>query len=191
MEFCLDRYIELGIRQIGFGSFATSGQNSSMNIVTVQALQNARALTQLALSYGCTVHLFGIGSPALLPWVATTLATSFDSANWARSAGFGQIFLPLTRGYNVSHRSTVSTIQRGLSRADFERMRDASGHHCRYCDSFDLLHASRPARAAHNLLATLDAVDIVRRNDYARMEAIYSIASPKYRTLWKQWIGLK
>jgi len=186
LEYCLDHYLQLGLRHVGFGSFGTAGQNSSMNVVTTDALANARALTGLARARGLSVHLFGVGSPAILPWIAQTGATSFDSANWARSAGFGQIFLPLTRGYNVSHQSAVSTIQRGLTRGDFEQLRGISGHSCVYCESFDRLQTSREARAAHNLLATVGALDIIARGDRTLMEAIYAAGSPRYRTLWSQ-----
>lgn len=188
MEFCLDHYLRLGLHHVGFGSFGTAGQNSSMNIATAGAIANARTLVQLAGQQSVTVHLFGIGAPAILPWIAGTGATSFDSAAWARGAGFGQVFLPLTRGYNISHRLKDSTIQQGLTRADFERLRAASGHSCDYCTSFERLQENREARAAHNILATVDALDIVVRRDTDRMEAIYSIASPKYRTVWKDWI---
>lgn len=188
LEYCLDAYLNLGLRHIGFGSFGTTGQNSGVNVATVQAVANARGVAGLARAAGASVHLFGIGSPALLPWLAGTGATSFDSANWARSAGFGQVFLPLTRGYNVSHRSTTSEIQQGLSRAEFERLRAVSGHACPYCAEFDTLQASREARAAHNLLATIDSLDLIARNDVEAMDKIYQAASPKYRTLWRQWV---
>lgn len=186
LEYCLDHYLRLGLHHVGFGSFGTAGQNSSMNVVTAEALANARALASLARERGLSVHLFGVGSPAVLPWIAQTGATSFDSANWAKSAGFGQVFLPLTRGYNVSHQSAVSTIQRGLTRADFEHLRELSGHSCAYCESFDRLQRSREARAAHNLFATVDALDIIARADRALMGAIYAAGSPRYRTLWSR-----
>lgn len=188
VEFCLDRYARLGIRHVGFGSFGTAGKNSSMNIVTANAVTNARRLSELAHERGLTTHLFGVGAPAILPWIAQTRATSFDSANWARSAGFGQVFLPLTRGYNVTHRHKVSDIQKGLTREQFDRLRAVSGHECPYCESFDLLQTSREARAGHNLFATMDALAIIALGDRACMEAIYSAASPKYRTLWQRWL---
>ena len=191
IEFCLDRYLRIGLRHIGFGSFGTSGQNSDVNILTNGALANARALTKLARERGLTVHLFGVGSPATLPWLACTGATSFDSANWAKGAGFGQVFLPLTRGYNVTHRSIVSPIQRGLSRDDFEKLRALSGHSCPYCASFDLLQTSRVARAAHNILATIDSLEMIAKQDHCRMSAIYAAASPKYGTLWKRGMAVK
>ena len=63
----------------------------------------------------------------------------------------------------MSHQSTTSTIQRGLTRTDFEHLREISGHTCAYCESFDHLQSSREARAAHNLFATVDALDIIAR----------------------------
>ncbi len=186
IEYCLCRYLRLGLRHLGFGSFGTAGINGSVNVITAEALGNAKALTAAAHERGLTVHLFGVGSPAMLPRIAGTGATSFDSANWARSAGFGQVFLPMTRGYNVSHRSLTSTIQRGLSRAQFERLRHISGHACPYCESFERLQVSRQDRAAHNLLATVDALDIIVRRDGRRMNAIYAAGSPRYRSLWQK-----
>lgn len=189
LEYCLERYLHLGLHHIGFGSFGTAGQNNSMNVATIESVANARSLTSLARQRRATVHLFGIGAPALLPWIAQTGATSFDSANWARSAGFGQVFLPLTRGYNVSYRANTSTIQCGLGRVQFEHLKKVTGHECDYCFSFERLQASREARAAHNLYATFDALGIIGRGDRGHMEAIYAAASPKYRTLWKRWVG--
>lgn len=210
IEFCLDHYLRLGLRHVGFGSFGTAGENSSMNIVTERALDNARRLAGLAQERGMTTHLFGIGAPALLPWAAWTGATSFDSANWARSAGFGQVFLPLTRGYNISHRNGTAKlekaltqtdlagrsalsarqrrteIQKGLTQDDFERLREISNHACRFCDSFELLQTSRVARAGHNLLATADALTIIERGDLRQMDAIYEAASPRYRARWRR-----
>jgi hypothetical protein len=190
IEYCLDRYLRIGLRHVGFGSFGTAGQNSGINIATTSAVANASRLAALAAERGLTTHLFGVGAPALLPWIARTGATSFDSANWARSAGFGQVFLPLTRGFNVSYRSTRSVIQHGLTRERFFALRSASGHTCPYCESFEVLQVSREARAGHNLFATADALEIVRRGDRRRMAAIYTLASPKYRALWKRWLEL-
>lgn len=189
VEFCLDRYTRLGLRHVGFGSFGTAGQNSSVNVATAGAVTNARRLAALSAERGLTTHLFGVGAPAMLPWIARTGATSFDSANWARGAGFGQVFLPLTRGFNISHRSTSWSIQRGLTRERFNALRAVSGHDCPYCESFEALQTSREARAGHNLFATADALDIINCGDTDRMEAIYAIASPKYRALWQRWQG--
>ena len=131
-------------------------------------------------SSGPQAQCFGVHQTGSTP--------SFDSANWARSAGFGQVFLPLTRGYNVSHRHTTSAMQQGLTRDQFERLRLASGHACSYCESFELLQTSREARAGHNLFATTDALDIVVRRDQTAMAAIYAAASPRYRTRWRRWL---
>jgi hypothetical protein len=188
VEYCLDRYVRAGLRHVGFGSFGTAGQNNGMNIATTSAVANAARLATLAAERGLTTHLFGVGAPAILPWIARTGATSFDSANWARSAGFGQVFLPLTRGFNVSYRSTLSTIQQGLTCEQFNRLRAASGHECPYCESFEMLQVSREARAGHNLFATTDALDIIERGDTGRMEAIYATASPGYRVRWQRWL---
>lgn len=189
VEFCLDRYARLGLRHTGFGSFGTAGENSSMNIATATALDNARRLSALAAERGLTTHLFGVGTPAMLPWIADTGADSFDSANWARSAGFGQVFLPLTRGYNISHRNGEATIQQGLTRGRFEELRAVSGHRCPYCDSFEQLQTSREARAGHNLFSTIDALHIIAQGDTTRMETIYATASPKYRALWRRRVA--
>lgn len=191
IEYCLDAYLRLGLRLIGFGSFGTSGQDSSINIVTGDALAMARVVSELARSHGVDVHLFGIGSPGILPWITQTGAASFDSANWARSAGFGQVFLPLTRGYNVSYRSRISSIQRGLTQSEFEHLRKISGHQCEYCSSFERLQTSRKARAAHNVLSMVDSLDIINSGNKERMDAIYAAASPKYRTLWSEGRGLQ
>lgn len=188
VEFCLDRYTRLGLRHVGFGSFGTAGKNSSMNIATEAAVGNAGRLARLASERGLTTHLFGVGAPAILPWIARTGATSFDSANWARSAGFGQVFLPLTRGYNISHRHTVSTVQQGLTRTQFEQLCTASGHRCPFCESFEQLQTSREARASHNLCATADALEIIARRDRSAMAAIYASASPRYRTRALGWL---
>jgi hypothetical protein len=49
------------------------------------------------------------------------------------------------------------------------------------------LQVSREARAGHNLYATADALEIIRRGDTRRMDAIYQTASTKYRARWQSW----
>lgn len=66
IDYCLESYVPLGLRQIGFGSFATNGKESSANILTDESLRLLKYVTNVATQYGISVHAFGVGTPPVI-----------------------------------------------------------------------------------------------------------------------------
>lgn len=189
VEQCLEAYIELGVRQIGFGSFGTSGKASEVNVATQQAVELARHVIRVAHSHGMRVHLFGIGRPALVGMLKGVGADSFDSAAWLRAAGFGTVFLPFMRGYNITYRNTSGKIDVGITFDEYRRLAELTRHRCPYCDSLELLQEKKLYRAAHNLIVMAECVAAVNGHDYDHIEHIYRHGSKKYREEYKKWLG--
>ena len=188
VEYCLERYISLGVRHIGFGSFGTAGKNNEANVMTQNAQVFAHHVVQLAQGAGMHVHLFGVGAPALVAMIYGTGAHSFDSSSWLKSAGYGQIHLPFTRGYNISHRNGQSELQRGITIEGFEHLKKLTGHSCPYCESIEKLQTVKMMRALHNLICIAESVEMINRGEYERIRTIYVNGSPKYRKEFEQWL---
>lgn len=188
VEYCLLRYIELGVKHIGFGSFGTGGKDNEANIITQNAQTFARHVVQVAHNAGIQVHLFGVGAPALTAMIYGTGADSFDSSSWLKSAGYGQIHLPFTRGYNISHRNSRSELQKGITIEEFERLKELTGHSCPYCESVEQLQSVKLVRALHNLISVTESVNMINRGEYQRIRSIYANGSPKYRREFGQWL---
>jgi hypothetical protein len=138
VDDCLDAFIKLGVKQIGFGSFGTSGKNAEINVATNNAVEMARYVIQVAHTHDMKVHIFGLGTPALVAMIKGIEADSFDSSSWLKAAGFGQVFLPFMRAYNISHNSTVSELQKGITFEQFQEWIELTGHQCMLCDSAQL-----------------------------------------------------
>ncbi len=188
VEYCLSRYIDLGVKYIGFGSFGTAGKNNEANVMTQNAQTFARHVVQIAYTAGIQVHLFGVGVPALAAMIHGTGANSFDSSSWLKSAGYGQIHLPFTRGYNISHSNGQSEFQKGITIEEFEQLRELTGHSCPYCESIELLQTAKYVRALHNLVCITESVDMINRGEYDRIRTIYANGSPKYRKEFQRWL---
>lgn len=188
VEYCLERYIDLGIRYIGFGSFGTAGKNNEANVMTEGAQAFAQHVVQIAQDAGIQVHLFGVGAPALVAMIYGTGADSFDSSSWLKSAGYGQIHLPFTRGYNISHRNNLSKLQKGITIHEFEHLKELTGHSCPYCESIDKLQTVKLVRALHNLVCIAESVDMINQGEYQRIRTIYANGSPRYRKEFKRWL---
>ena len=187
-DFALSSYIEMDVRQVGFGSFGTFGKNEGVNVAHASSVQIARWVIAAARKHGIRVHLFGLGTPALVAMIAGLGAQSFDSSGWLKSAGFGQVTLPFSRSYNITHRNTQSALQQGISWEDFVANRDRTGHRCPHCDQWETLARSKWRRAVHNLLCLSESVAMINRNDHDRIRAIYAGGSPKYREAATQWL---
>ncbi|HIQ06286.1 MAG TPA: hypothetical protein EYH31_11495 [Anaerolineae bacterium] len=189
IEYCLETYVALGIRYIGFGSFGTIGKNNEVNSLTKnnRILDIVQYLSRLAQRHGQRVHFFGIGAPATLALFHQLQAESFDSSTWMKSAGFGQVFFPLTRGFNVTYRKYVHGFQKSLSEDEFHWLKALTGHECRFCRSLAQLRESEHARRMHNLACVLDSVALLESGDEERIARIYQEGSPYYRNEYRKW----
>lgn len=190
VEYCLEHYLKLGVKWVGFGSFGTSGKNNEANMATTSAVENARLVVRIASRYGVKVHLFGIGAPALVGMLYSTGASAFDSASWFKAAGFGQVHLPLMRSYNITYNNSSSELQQGITWEDFTRLKRITDHACPFCQDYHTLAGHKMHRVIHNLLAINESVDMLNQGQFERARAIYEQGSPKYREEYKQWLPL-
>lgn len=188
IDACLTAYLKLGVKWIGFGSFGTMGSNNEINVATQGAVKLAKYVIEVAHSYGVKVHLFGLGTPALVAMLKGIKADSFDSATWLKSAGFGQVFLPFMRAYNISHRNTVSELQRGITFQQFNEWRKLTKHNCALCKSLPQMQKSKMYRAAHNLVVMAETVDTVNQGEFDLIQSIYHNGSVKYRGEFEKWL---
>lgn len=189
IERCLEAYLALGVKNIGFGSFGTAGQNSEINVATTNAIDLAKHTIQVAHDYDVKVHLFGIGRPALLAMVKGIQADSFDSSSWLKAAGFGQVFLPFMRGYNITYNTHVSQLEQSITFEQFQKWVSSTGHKCALCSSFVKLQESKMHRAVHNLIAVSETVEMLNHGDYEQIKRIYENGSPKYRNEFERWLA--
>lgn len=187
-DYALSTYIEMGARQVGFGSFGTFGSNGGVNIAHASSVDLARWVAAAAGRHGIPVHLFGLGVPALVAMIAGLGARSFDSSGWLKAAGFGQVTLPFSRAHNITHRNTRSDLQEGILWEEFTARRDRTGHCCPYCDEWRSLAACKWRRAAHNLICLNESVAMINRGEHARIRDIYASGSPKYRKEAVRWL---
>lgn len=188
IDDCLNAYLKLGVKWIGFGSFGTSGANNEVNVTTQSAIEMASYVINVAHSHDIKVHLFGLGTPALVAMLKGIGADSFDSASWLKSAGFGQVFLPFMRSYNISHRNKSSELQRGITFNQFNEWRGLTTHNCKLCDSLIEMQQSKMYRAVHNLIVMAETVDMVNRGDFTLIKSIYHQGSVKYRGEFEKWL---
>ncbi len=190
IDDCLTAYVKLGIKQLGFGSFGTFGKNSQVNVATPSALEFARYTIQIAHQHGIRVHTFGLGVPVVVMMLYGIRADTFDSSSWLKAAGFGQIFLPLTRAYNITHKNSVSDLQRGIKWEEFRALCQVTGHECRLCDSRDTLQAHKMYRAAHNLIVLAETVEMLNSGNLERTRDIYRHTSARYQKEFDKWLPL-
>lgn len=185
---CVETYIALGAKYIGFGSFGTSGANSQVNSVTDQSLRMVRRLTSLGKEFDFKLHLFGVSTPPILYVFDRLGVHSFDSMAWMKAAGFGNVFLPLMRGYMVTYRIYDRT---HTYQENFEYIKELTGHRCPFCENFADLVNNRMSRIMHNLTCVMDTLDILSygtngSGNYARQFTTTDImrvvreASPSY-----------
>lgn len=187
-DLCLRSYLRLGIPHIGFGSFGTVGKNSGVNIATNGAIELAQYVADIAHKSDLKVHFFGLGAPALVAMIYGTGGDSFDSSTWIKAAGFGQVYLPFTRGYNISHRNGKSRLQKGIQAEDFEALKQLTGHSCPFCESISDLQGHKMYRALHNLLVIQQSVGMINNGDHGVIARIYANGSPRYREEFRKWV---
>ena len=188
VDLCLKTYLEKGIKKIGFGSFGTVGKNSQTNIATDNAVNLAQYVVNISKQYEATVHLFGVGVPALVAMISGVGADSFDSSTWLKSAGFGQIFLPFTRSYNISHRNGSAEMHKGITVDAFLKLRDLTEHNCPFCASIEELQKKKLYRASHNLICIKETVEAINNRKTDLIRKIYSNGSPKYQQEYEKWL---
>jgi hypothetical protein len=149
-------YANLGISYVAFGSFATSGKDFSVNLLSGKAIALLKILQSEAISFGLKVHIFGIGNPANLIRLALAgiKPTSVDTSAWFKAGGFGAAFLPLFRQAHMSLRQAKGW--RLTDTDDFQRICQLVGHSCPFCQNPLDLQRSRLARILHNLTVTCE-----------------------------------
>lgn len=188
VDHCLGTYLRLGIPYIGFGSFGTIGKNSGINIATNDAVELAKYVADVAHKNGRKVHFFGLGAPALTAMIYGAGADSFDSSTWIKAAGFGQIYLPFTRGYNISHRNGNSRLQKGIQPEEFKILKMLTRHSCPFCASVDELQRHKMYRALHNLIAIRESIEMINSSQLNVIAQIYQSGSPRYREEYQKWL---
>jgi len=160
---CVDAYLDLGYRTIGFGSFDTTGAGADINLLTRRALGNLEFIQDLAVRFGFRVHAFGIGTPALIPTLHELGIWSFDSSCWIRTAGFGNVLLPFMGRRNVSHGMLREVGGSAYSATTFAEAKRRTGHECPFCASFERLQQDRLDQALHNLIVIRDSVALLEQ----------------------------
>jgi queuine/archaeosine tRNA-ribosyltransferase len=155
---CVDTYVDLGAQYIGFGSFGTSGATNQINTITDQSVRMLKLLSSMGKEKRFDLHLFGVSTPPILPMFNKLGVFSFDSMAWIKAAGYGNVFLPLVRGYMVTYRvySRTHTYQE-----HFEYLKELTGHTCPFCNDFSQLTISKIHRVMHNLVCVMDTLDII------------------------------
>ncbi|HPZ55674.1 MAG TPA: GNAT family N-acetyltransferase [Bacillota bacterium] len=152
VHYCLERYESAGFTRVGFGSFGTNGRRSEVNVLDDQSRDLFRFLR---LRFTGHIHAFGIGTPPVL-WAASKLgADSLDSSAWMKAAGYGNVYLPYMRAYNITYRSLS---QVALSPERFKVLKSMTHHECAFCHDLRTLSTSRDARIMHNLFCTVETL---------------------------------
>lgn len=189
VDYCLKTYLNLGVMQIGFGSFGTYGQNKEANIATNSSIALARYVVDAAKQQHVKVHFFGLGAPALVAMIYGSNAHSFDSSSWIKAAGFGQVFLPFMRAYNISHRNKGSELQQAVTVSRFKELCAITQHSCPFCENMELLQSRKMCRTLHNLVVIKDTVNTINTGKYQEVKAIYEQGSPRYQLEYEKWLA--
>jgi hypothetical protein len=179
---CIDAYQTLGCTYIGFGSFGTSGGDTSINITDDRSAQAVMHIARRLAEDGVKLHMFGVSTPPVVYAFQRLGIHSFDSLAWVRSAAYGKVFLPFVRAYNVSHRSTRNS---ALSRVEYELIKKRSGHQCPFCEDFGLLSESRLHRILHNLVAVMETAESDAHRDTQAIASLIAWKSPRYYKMFK------
>ncbi|MDZ7378726.1 MAG: hypothetical protein ONB06_05195 [candidate division KSB1 bacterium] len=178
---CIETYQAMGARYIGFGSFGTGG-DSSINVTDARSAQTVVHIMD-RLHPGQRLHVFGVSTPPVVYAFRRLGVYSFDSLAWVRSAGYGKVFLPFTRAYNVSHRSTRNS---ALSYVEFMQIKERSGHHCPFCEDFNLLRENRLYRCLHNLVAVMETAEENGQLGSSDIASLIAWKSAKYYRLFEK-----
>jgi queuine/archaeosine tRNA-ribosyltransferase len=188
VDYCLRMHLHLGVKHIGFGSFGTYGQNKEANIATNDSVIMARYVVDAAKKQGVKVHFFGLGAPALVAMIYGNGAHSFDSSSWIKAAGFGQVFLPFMRAFNISHRNKKSELQQAITVPRFKELCALTHHSCPFCEDVEQLQAQKMWRTLHNLIVIKDTVNIINSGKHQNIQTIYQHGSPRYQLEYEKWL---
>jgi len=180
---CLDEYQRLGVGYLGFGSFGTSGSTNNINVADRRSADTLIHVAAQLRDRGVRLHTFGISTPPAIYAFERMGIYSFDSLGWVRSGGYGKVFLPFTRAYNVSHRSTKNG---ALSEEEFAYLKRLTGHHCAFCASFSTLRDNRLYRSLHNLLCVMDTINEQRTLDKEEIINLIAERSGRYYRMFKE-----
>lgn len=159
IQFCVENYADMGVERIGFGSFGTTGNNNSINTVTRQAVEMIDFLKKHANRHGLKLHLFGIGTPGVLPLFHNLEVDSFDSSCWSRTAGYGNVYLPFRGRRNITQKMLREIGGQAYKQADFAALKDLAEHDCPFCQDADLIKHSRVHQMLHNLYVILETIE--------------------------------
>jgi tRNA-guanine family transglycosylase len=165
IKACVDAYADLGVAYIGFGSFATSGDNNSINMINSQSLEMVAFVKEQAQLKGLRLHIFGIGTPEVLFKFKELGVDSFDSSCWSRTAGYGNVYLPFIGRRNISTRMIREIGGDAYRPEDFMRLKDATGHDCPFCRDYASLKHNRIQQMMHNLFVIMDTVEGLNRGE--------------------------
>ena len=185
IKACIDAYKDLGVSYIGFGSFGTSGNNNSINMVNSQALEMVAFVKEQASINNLKLHLFGIGTPEVLFRFKELEIDSFDSSCWSRTAGFGNVYLPFIGRRNISTRMIRNIGGEAYRPEDFMRLKDATKHNCPFCTDFEKLKHSRIEQMVHNLFVIMETVDELNRGEMIIPELV-GISPSRYQKVATQ-----
>lgn len=153
---CIENYRQTGIRQLGFGSFGTRGTDSGINVLDDRSVESITVIRRYWP--GVYLHAFGVGNPPTAYVLSLLGVTSFDSSGWIKAAGYGNIYFPFSRAYNVSFRR----IEKGngaLTEEAFLQLKHVTGHECDFCKDFYSLSTRRDNRFLHNLVCMMETVN--------------------------------
>jgi len=153
---CMEAYKGLGFKYVGFGSFGTNGLRQDINRADRRSISILSHVSQDLGNNAIRLHTFGVSTPPVVYALKRLGVYSFDSLAWQRSAGYGKIYMPFTRAYNVSYQSTRNSI---LDPTEFGIIKERTGHWCPFCVDFRNLRESRLHRSLHNLVAVMETVD--------------------------------
>lgn len=180
LAFCAQQYQSAGVHYVGFGSFDTCGPNQSINRVTYHTIDLLKKLGELAVHWDLQLHLFGIGTPPAFYLFDQIRTKSLDSLTWLKSAGYGHVFLPFTRGYRITYQTTKRSY---MNKDEFIFLKELTEHSCPFCDSFHELSRNRLYRILHNLLCLQETAQHLRNWDVQRIRDIIDLGSPTYTRL--------
>lgn len=180
---CIDAFRRLKMKYIGFGSFGTNGSNNSINVADARSTANLAHIVRELQGEGINLHTFGMSTPPVIYAFQRLGIYSFDSLAWQRSAGYGKAYMPFTRAYNVSHRSTRNA---ALSQTEFELIKKRTGHHCPFCEDFHMLSENRLYRSLHNLVAVMETIEPEKQKDTTSIASLIAWKSNRYYKLFKE-----
>lgn len=183
---CIEMFHRLALRYVGFGSFGTGGSNDSINKADARSVAGVQHIVQELNGRDVRLHTFGVSTPPLIHALDRLGVYSFDSLAWQRSAGYGKIYLPFMRAYNVSHRSTRNG---ALTKDEFEFIRQLTGHQCPFCEDFHQLSENRLYRSLHNLVSVLETVKPEPKLNAQAAADLIAWKSQRYYRLFEELYG--